>query len=63
VRREPNLTFEGALRILGRHESRLIGKLDSVPGGVILTAGAGVAAAAWAEMDVRGVSRLGLIFR
>jgi hypothetical protein len=44
--REPELTFEGALRILGRHESRLIGKLDSVLGGVILAAGAGVGVAA-----------------
>jgi hypothetical protein len=46
MRREPSLTFEGALRILGRHESRLIGKLDTVLGGVILTAGIGLGAAA-----------------
>jgi hypothetical protein len=46
VRREPSLTFEGALRILGHHESRLIGKLDTVLGGVILAAGAGIGIAA-----------------
>jgi hypothetical protein len=46
VRREPSLTFEGALRIVGRHEPRLVGKLDTALGGVILAAGAGVGAAA-----------------
>src|SRR6185437_16477710 len=46
VRREPSLTFEGALRILGHHESRLIGKLDTTLGGVILAAGAGLGVAA-----------------
>jgi hypothetical protein len=45
MRREPSLTFEGALRILGHHEPRLIGKLDTVLGGVILASGAGIAAA------------------
>ena len=46
MRREPSLTFEGALRILGNHEPGLIGKLDNVLGGVILAAGAGAALAA-----------------
>jgi len=46
VRREPSLTFEGALRILGHHESRLIEKLDTTLGGVILAAGAGIGIAA-----------------
>jgi NACHT conflict system protein len=46
VRREPSLAFEGALRILGHHESRLIGKLDIALGGVIMASGAGIAAAA-----------------
>lgn len=42
MRREPSLTFEGALRILGHHESRLIERLDTILGGVILAAGAGL---------------------
>src|SRR5690348_2660751 len=46
MRREPSLTFEGALRILGHHESRLIAKLDTVLGGVIMAAGAGIGLAA-----------------
>ena len=41
MRREPGLTFEGALRILGRHELSGIEKLNKVLGGVILAAGAG----------------------
>lgn len=40
MRREPSLTFEGALRILGRHELPGVEKLDNILGGVILTAGA-----------------------
>jgi hypothetical protein len=39
--REPSLTFEGALRILGQHELPGIEKLDKVLGGVILAAGVG----------------------
>jgi len=46
MRREPSLTLEGALRILGHHEPRLIGKLDKILGGVILAAGAGAGIAA-----------------
>lgn len=41
MRREPSLTFEGALRILGQHELQGIEKLDKVLGGVILAAGVG----------------------
>src|ERR1035438_4036694 len=40
MRREPSLTFEGALRILGRHELPGVEKLDNMLGGIILTAGA-----------------------
>lgn len=46
MRREPSLTFEGALRILGHHEPGLIGKLDTSLGGVIMAAGAGIGLAA-----------------
>jgi hypothetical protein len=44
--REPSLTFEGALRILGQHELPGIEKLDKVLGGVILAAGVGAGLAA-----------------
>ena len=40
MQREPSLTFEGALKILGHHEPQLIGKLDTLLGGVILASGA-----------------------
>ena len=43
MRREPSLTFERALRILGRHELPGIEKLDKVLGGFILAARARVA--------------------
>lgn len=43
MRKQPALTFEGALRILGKHEPAAVGKLDKLLGGVIL--GAGVAGA------------------
>lgn len=46
MRREPSLTLRGALAILGHHEPRLIGKLDKLLGGLILTAGAGAGLAA-----------------
>lgn len=38
--RRPALTFAGALRVLGKHESEAVGKLDKVLGGTILAAGA-----------------------
>jgi NACHT conflict system protein/AAA domain-containing protein len=40
------LTFRGALRILGRTDTPLINTLDTLLGGVILTAGVGAAVAA-----------------
>src|SRR5690349_19457736 len=46
MRREPSLTLQGALLILGRHEQRAIGKLDKLLGGVILLSGAGAGLAA-----------------
>jgi ATPase family associated with various cellular activities (AAA) len=48
VRREPSLTYEGALKILGRHDRPGIEKLDRLLGGVIL--GAGIAAGAGAPV-------------
>ncbi|GAA1982604.1 ATP-binding protein [Catenulispora subtropica] len=53
--REPALTFEGALRILGRKEHKWLDRLNVLLGGAILTAGAltpGIAPAAvlgWIE--------------
>jgi hypothetical protein len=46
MRREPSLTLQGALLILGRHEQHVIGKLDKLLGGVILLSGAGAGLAA-----------------
>lgn len=40
MRREPGLTFEGALRILGQHEHKTIERIDKLLGGVILGSGA-----------------------
>lgn len=40
MHRKPALTFAGALRILGKHESEAVRKLDKVLGGTILAAGA-----------------------
>jgi NACHT N-terminal Helical domain 7 len=46
VRREPTLTFSGALQVLGVREREIIEKLDSILGGVILTSGVGAGVAA-----------------
>ena len=46
MRREPSLTLRGALEILGHYEPRLIEKLDTLLGGLILVAGAGAGLAA-----------------
>ncbi|ROP39253.1 NACHT domain-containing protein [Saccharothrix texasensis] len=40
MRKHPSLTFQGALRILGKHEPPGIGVLDKALGGAILGAGA-----------------------
>ena len=39
MRREPSLTFEGALQILGKHEHKTIEKIDRLLGGAILAGG------------------------
>jgi len=46
MRREPSLTFKGALEILGHREHRAIERLDKLLGGVILAAGTGAGLAA-----------------
>jgi ATPase family associated with various cellular activities (AAA) len=40
MRREPSLTFEGALKLLGHYEPKWIEKIDTLLGGVILAGGA-----------------------
>ena len=56
--RKPALTFAGALRILGRHDSEAVTRLDKLLGTAILTAGAasavgpvGLLAALWGWVD------------
>src|SRR3712207_8555618 len=49
MRREPSLTFRGALRILGKTETPLIDKLDTLLGGAILASGVGAVAGARSE--------------
>jgi hypothetical protein len=46
VRRDPALSFRGALAILGRHERPLIDRLDRLLGGIILGSGAAAAVTA-----------------
>jgi NACHT N-terminal Helical domain 7 len=46
MRREPSLTFQGALKILGRDERRWLKALDNALGGAILAAGVGAGVAA-----------------
>ncbi|PKQ33044.1 MAG: ATP-binding protein [Actinobacteria bacterium HGW-Actinobacteria-2] len=46
MRREPTLTFEGALRTMRSHESKLVERLDGLLGGVILASGAAATIAA-----------------
>src|ERR1700722_4958520 len=57
MRREPSLTFEGALRILGQHEEpKWIKKLDAVLGGALLAGGAvGTIAAGPAALPALGM--------
>src|ERR1700722_15025043 len=57
MRREPSLTFEGALRILGQHEEpKWIKKLDAVLGGALLAGGAvGTIAAGTAALPALGM--------
>ncbi|MFI7061859.1 NACHT domain-containing protein [Kribbella sp. NPDC050124] len=45
MRRDPSLTFEGALRLLGQYEPKYVGAIDKILGGALLAAGGvGVAA-------------------
>ncbi|GAA1292860.1 ATP-binding protein [Saccharothrix xinjiangensis] len=53
MHRKPALTFSGALRILGKHDSEVVAKIDKALGGAILAAGTGVVlpVALWGWVD------------
>lgn len=56
MRREPSLTFEGALKILGHYEPRWIKRLDTVLGGTFLVGGmVGTIAAGPAALPALGM--------
>ncbi len=60
--REPSLTFEGALRILGKHEHRTIEKIDKLLGGVILGAGAAAGLVALGATPLAPVAAFGVVW-
>jgi hypothetical protein len=62
VRREPPLTFGGALRILGHYESPTISKLDRLLGGTILAAGGGAGIAAVSGTALAPLAVLGALW-
>lgn len=62
MRREPDLTFEGALRVLGRYEPEWIKRLNAVLDGVILAAGAGLATAALGPATLAPLAKFGLVW-
>jgi ATPase family associated with various cellular activities (AAA) len=62
VRREPSLTLQGALTILGHHEPGLITKLDNLLGGVILAAGAGAGLATVGPAALAPLSALAAVW-
>lgn len=62
MRREPSLTFEGALRILGRHEHKTIEKIDKLLGGVILGGGAVAGAVALGVTPLAPVAAFGVVW-
>jgi hypothetical protein len=61
MRREPSLTFQGALAILGHREHRVIGRLDKLLGGVILAAGAGAGIAAAGPAALAPLGMIGAV--
>lgn len=62
MRREPSLTFEGALQILDRHEHKKIDKIDKVLGGMILVGGAVAGAAALGVTPLAPLAAFGLVW-
>jgi hypothetical protein len=59
--REPGLTFEGALRILGQHEHKATEKIDKLLGGLILGGGAAAGAAAPGVTPLAPLAAFGLV--
>jgi ATPase family associated with various cellular activities (AAA) len=62
MRREPSLTLEGALKILGHYEPRWIKRLDNLLGGVILAGGATTALLALGVTPLAPVAAFGLVW-
>jgi hypothetical protein len=62
MRREPSLTFEGALGILGRHEHKTIEKIDKILGGIILGGGAVTGAVALGVTPLAPLVAFGVIW-
>lgn len=62
MRREPSLTFEGALRILGQHEHKAIEKIDKLLGGVILGGGAVAGAVALGVTPLAPLAAFGVVW-
>jgi hypothetical protein len=62
MRREPSLTFEGALRILGQHEHKTIDRIDKLLGGVILGGGAVAGAVALGVTPLAPLAAFGVVW-
>jgi hypothetical protein len=62
MRREPSLTFEGALRILGQHEHKTIERIDKLLGGVILGGGAVAGAVALGVTPLAPLAAFGVVW-
>lgn len=62
MQREPSLTFEGALRILGKHEHKTIERIDKLLGGVILAGGAVTGAVALGVTPLAPLAAFGVVW-
>jgi hypothetical protein len=62
MRREPSLTFGGALQILGQHEHKTIGRIDKLLGGVILGGGAVAGAVAVGVTPLAPLAAFGVVW-
>ena len=62
MRREPSLTLEGALRILGHYEPKWIEKIDTLLGGVILASGATAGLVALGASPLAPFAAFGLVW-
>ena len=62
MRREPSLTLEGALKILGQYEPKWIEKIDTLLGGVILASGATAGLVALGASPLAPLAAFGLVW-